>query len=148
MVDLDAFADDLQARIISDAREIYSEEVVRRWLDTPSASVMHDPDSHARVTGPCGDTMEVFLRVKEGCVSDASFVTDGCAASIACGSVVCDLALGKPAARLREVTQEAILEVLGGLPEADMHCALLAARTLDETVHDWTVRDEQQEEEK
>lgn len=145
--DLDAFVGDLQARVIKDAREVYSEEVVRRWLDTPHAGVMKDPDSHARVTGPCGDTMEVFLAIREGRVARASFVTDGCASTIACGSMTCDLALGKTVAGPCEVTQEAILKALGGLPEADQHCALLAARTLHEAARDWTVRGERQEEE-
>lgn len=74
-------------------------------------------------------------------------MTDGCAATIACGSVTCDLALGKAIAGLRKVTQGAILSALGGLPEADSHCALLAARTLDEAARHWTARDERQEEE-
>ena len=112
--DLDAFVSDLQARLIRDAREVYSEEVIRRWLDTPHVGVMKDPDAHARVTGPCGDTMEVFLAIREGRVARASFYTDGCASTIACGSMTCDLALGKTIAGLREVTQEAILEALGG----------------------------------
>jgi nitrogen fixation NifU-like protein len=145
--DLDAFVGDLQARVIKDARQVYSEEVIRRWLDTPHAGVMKDPDAHARVTGPCGDTMEVFLAIREGRVARASFVTDGCASTIACGSMACDLALGKTVAGLRGVTQEAILKALGGLPEADLHCALLAATTLDEAARDWTARGERQEEE-
>ena len=145
--DLDAFVGDLQARVIKDARKVYSEEVIRRWLDTPHAGVMRNPDAHARVTGPCGDTMEMFLRVNEGCVSEASFVTDGCASTIACGSMTCDLALGKTVAGLREVTQEAILEALGGLPEAALHCALLAANTLHAAARDCAARGDQQEEE-
>lgn len=143
--DLDAFVGDLQARVIRDAREVYSEEVVRRWLDTPHAGVMKHPDAEARVTGPCGDTMEVFLAVRGGRVADASFVTDGCASTIACGSMACDLVLGKTVAGLREVTQEAILEALGGLPEADLHCALLAARTLGEAARGWAGRGEGRE---
>ena len=139
--DLDTFADDLQARVVKDAREVYSEEVVRRWLDTPHAGVMENSGARARVTGPCGDTMEMFLRVSEGCVSEASFVTGGCASTIACGSMTCDLALGKTVAGLRELTQEAILEALGGLPEADQHCALLAANTLRAAAADWARRE-------
>ena len=145
--DLDAFVSDLQARLIRDAREVYSEEVIRRWLDTPHAGVMKDPDAHARVTGPCGDTMEMFLAIREGCVARASFYTDGCASTIACGSMTCDLALGKTIAGLREVTQEAILEALGGLPEADLHCALLAANTLHAAARDCAASGNRQEEE-
>jgi nitrogen fixation NifU-like protein len=145
--DLDAFAADLQARVLKDAREVYSEEVVRRWLDPPHAGVIGNPDAHARVTGPCGDTIEVFLAIREGHIASACFVTDGCAPTIASGSMACDLALGKTIAGLREVTQEGILRALGGLPEANLHCALLAAMTLHEAARDWAAHDEQHGEE-
>ena len=69
--DLDAFVGDLQARVIKDAREVYSEEVIRRWLDTSHAGVMKDPDTRARITGPCGDTMDVFLAIRDRRVARA-----------------------------------------------------------------------------
>jgi nitrogen fixation NifU-like protein len=144
--DLDAFVANLQGRVIRDARELYSEEVVRRWLDTPHAGVMDDPDARARITGPCGDTMEVFLAASDGRVAGASFVTDGCAPTIACGSTACDLALGRPVAELVEVTQETILAALGGLPEESRHCALLAATALQAAGRDWASRSGLEEE--
>lgn len=144
--DLDTFASDLQARIVEGARKVYSDEVIRRWLDTPHAGVMNDPDGRARITGPCGDTMEMFLRVSNGRVARASFVTDGCAPAIACGSMACDLALGKAIAKLWEVTREAVIEALGGLPEGSQHCALLAAMTLHAAGRDWVSRNGLEEE--
>jgi nitrogen fixation NifU-like protein len=139
---LDTVVGDLQTGVIRDAREVCGEEIVRRWLEAPHAGVTKDCDAHARATGPCGDTMEVFVTIREGRVADASFVMDGCASSVACGSMACDLAIGKTLAGLREVTQGANLKAFGGLPEADLHCALLAARTLDEAARGWTGRHE------
>lgn len=51
-------------------------------------------NGHARVTGPCGDTMEVWILVKGGKVEKASFTTDGCGHSQACGSMATSLAQG------------------------------------------------------
>ncbi len=132
--ELDDFLVDLQARIAEDARKVFGAEVVRRWLESPHVGVIEDSDAHARVTGPCGDTMEIYLSVREGIVEDARFMTDGCAASVACGSMACELAMGRTVSLLGTVTQEAILEALGGLPEAHRHCGLLAAETLAEAV--------------
>jgi hypothetical protein len=38
------------------------------------------------------------------------------------------------------VTGEAILEILGGLPEEDEHCAFLADETLQEAVIDYMLK--------
>ncbi len=87
-------------------------------------------NGHGRITGPCGDTMEVWLQVEEGRIVDASFITDGCGSSLACGSVTATLAIGKTLAEAGALQQRTVLTVLGGLPRSDEHCALLAVNTL------------------
>ena len=47
-----------------------------------------------------------------------------------CGSLAAELAIGKDPEELKKITAETILEVIGGLPEEDQHCASLAANTL------------------
>lgn len=74
--------------------------------------------------------MDIFLKFKEGTVSEASFTTDGCGPSMICGSLAAELAIGKDPEELKKITAETILEVIGGLPEEDQHCASLAANTL------------------
>ena len=87
-------------------------------------------DGHARITGPCGDTMEFWLAVSNGKVESVSFVTDGCEASQACGSMATNLALGRKLSDAAALGQEDILTALGGLPAESEHCALLAANAL------------------
>ena len=41
----------------------------------------------ATITGPCGDTMEIWIKVSEGAISKANFMTDGCGTSIASGHI-------------------------------------------------------------
>jgi nitrogen fixation NifU-like protein len=130
MSQLDDFVRETQARLIAEARAQYSDTVVAHWLEPRNLGPMDRPDGHARVTGPCGDTLEVFLRVREGNVTDASFLTDGCIASIASGSAAVTLALGRSLRELKTVSREDILEALGGLPRESEHCAALAANTL------------------
>ncbi len=93
-------------------------------------------DSHARITGPCGDTMEFWLSVRNGKVKKASFITDGCGPSLACGSMATSLAEGKLVEDVAALTQEDIIEALGGLPPDSEHCALLAANTLRASCQD------------
>jgi nitrogen fixation NifU-like protein len=87
-------------------------------------------DGHARVTGPCGDTMEFWVSVCEGRVECASFTTDGCGSSRACGSMAVTLCEGKSLPEAMGIEQADILQALGGIPTESEHCALLAATTL------------------
>jgi len=84
----------------------------------------------ARITGPCGDTMEVRLQVRQGRVQRCGFTTDGCEPSLASGSAATSLALGRTVEEALGIRQEDILAVLGRLPAEVQHCALLASDTL------------------
>jgi nitrogen fixation protein NifU and related proteins len=85
---------------------------------------------NARITGPCGDTMEFWVRVEDGRITRVAFTTDGCGSSLACGSMATCLAEGRPLKDAAAVGQKEILDALGGLPREIEHCALLAADTL------------------
>ncbi len=100
-------------------------------------SAITNTDEHASITGTCGDTMEIFLIFKGGKVIDASFLTDGCGPSMICGSFAAELALGKDPEEVKGITNETILHIVGGLPEEDQHCALLAANTLHAAIDDY-----------
>jgi len=131
---LDDFVNNLQDEIFEDTLKIYGEKAYQRWRNPLYMDSMQDPDGYGRITGPCGDTMEIYLKFKEGRVRDASFQTDGCGPSLICGSFAAELALGKNTDELKDITNETILKVVGGLPEEDQHCALLAANTLHEAI--------------
>jgi ATP-binding protein involved in chromosome partitioning len=97
-------------------------------------------DGHARLTGPCGDTMEFWVTARDGKVEKASFVTDGCGPSLASGSVAVTLAEGKRVEDAGDLSQQDILDALGSLPEESQHCALLAANTLKAACEDCLAR--------
>jgi len=84
----------------------------------------------ARITGPCGDTMEFWVLVEEGRVKRATFTTDGCDNSMRCGSAAATLAEGKTLDAARAISQAAVLAAAGDVPEQSRHCGLLAANTL------------------
>lgn len=123
--EFDDFARSLQSQMYEETREAYGQVAFERWLRPLFVGDMRDPDGYGRVTGRCGDTMEIFLRFEGDRVKEATFQTDGCGSSTVCGSF---------AAELAEITGELILGVLGGLPKEDRHCAFLAAETLQEAL--------------
>jgi nitrogen fixation NifU-like protein len=133
----DKAMDELQASIIEDARKIYSEKVIQSWLNPKYMGEMESPQGHGKVTGPCGDTVQIFLRIDNNKIIDARFITDGCATTIAAGCMACELAMGKPLKEAFKITKEIIVEQLGGLPEESIHCALLASNTLRAALTDY-----------
>ncbi len=135
---LDNFLKELQDKIFDDTIRDYGQKAFDRWRNPLHMRPMENPDGYGRITGPCGDTMEIFLRFEKGKVGEASFQTDGCGPSIVCGSLAAELALGKEPDEVKEITNETILETIGGLPEESQHCALLAANTLREAVDNYT----------
>ncbi|MBN1866783.1 P-loop NTPase [Candidatus Sumerlaeota bacterium] len=100
-----------------------------------------DPhNGHARVTGPCGETMEFWILVERDKVEEASFTTTGCDSSRACGSMATCLAKSKTVEDATRVGHADILSALGGLPPDTEHCALLAANTLKAACRDFLAR--------
>ncbi len=97
-------------------------------------------NGHARITGPCGDTMEIWLFVEGDWVRRASFITTGCGPSHACGSMATELAAGRSWRTALEMTQEDILEELEPFPEDHRHCALLAANVMNNAAQDYLDR--------
>jgi len=131
------FLEKLQAQIIEDAKKVYSGKVIERWLSPKNMGTIEDPQGHGKITGPCGDTMEIFLRIDKDKLIEAKFLTDGCATSLASGSMATELAVGKTVSEALKIGQQIILENLGGLPTESEHCALLASDTLKKALRDY-----------
>jgi nitrogen fixation NifU-like protein len=136
--DVAKFARELQEQIMEDIRRNYSPAVIDHWQNPRNYRRMEEADGYAKNTGTCGDTMEMFLRVKDEKVIECTFQTDGCGTTIVCGSVATEMAAGKPFIEaLGAVSAAEILRVLGGLPEDSVHCAQLAAETLRRALADY-----------
>ena len=130
----DLFMANLQGQIFEDTKRAYGEAGFQRWRNPIYQGRMKNPDAHAKITGQCGDTMEMFLKFENNCVMDASFVTDGCGSSSVCGSFTAEMALRKTPDELTDITGEAILDKIGTFPEGEAHCAYLAAETLQKSL--------------
>jgi len=137
---LDDFLDGLQDKLNGEARRLYGDEGYRRWREGVNFARMERPSCTGKVTGSCGDTIEMYFRVENDRVREASFFTDGCGSSMVCGSLAADLCRGATLDEAADVDPARILAELGDLPEDDRHCATLAAAAAREAVHDWMTR--------
>ena len=121
---------------INAMRQLYSESTVRHALNPQNMGPLDDADGMGRITGSCGDTMEIWIKINNGDFSQATFNADGCAATYACGSMAAELALTRNLLDAQLISREDIIAALGGLPEGNHHCAELAANTLMEAIKD------------
>ena len=100
------------------------------WANPP----MQGPDGQARVTGNCGDTMEISLKFSGDKVSGVRHWTDGCSVSQQCIAGAALLARGKSCEQLHRITMMDIMELVGQLPDSHLHCAQLAETTLQKAL--------------
>ena len=88
-------------------------------------------------TGPCGDTVKLYLKINGNKIEDAKFEYDGCRASAASAAVLTELIKGKNLEEAQQITEEDILKELGGLPESHQHCPSLAVITLRKAIEEY-----------
>ena len=95
---------------------------------------MDNPSVRFTYTGPCGDTMEIFLKIESNIIKDAKFQATGCAGSFISGSALTKMVKGRTLEEAEKIDREDVLNHLGGIPEAKIHCAYLAVITLRKAI--------------
>jgi nitrogen fixation NifU-like protein len=123
---LDKFVRELQEAML----EGYSERLKNEFLNPKNIGKIENADSHVSVTGVCGDTVEIYLVVRDERISDIKFTTDGCGPTIACNSYLTRTVRGKSIEEALRTKPEDIDKYFEGLPEENKHCAKLAVITL------------------
>jgi len=138
--------DDLRQEIADREEEIYSDVVLREAREPKNMGRMDDPDLRGKVHGWCGDTMEIFVRVEDETIEEATFVTDGCGATLACGSMLTQMVTGMRLEKAEWVLPKDLINALQGLPEEHQHCAGLAISTLHNALLNWRMSEIEDEE--
>lgn len=110
--------------------EVFSDRVIELAYEPLNVGEMDDPDAIALVRGQCGDRMAVSIKIEEGKIGVIRFLTDGCGATVACGSAVTELAKGKTPWDARKIYPQHVIRFLDGLPDSHLHCAALSVQAL------------------
>jgi len=130
----------LREAIKDEMRAAYSETVIHEYSHPKNVGRMTKPDGFARITGVCGDTMEIYLKVGDDRIIDSQFVTDGCGATIACGSMITKMSKKKSIDEALTISSEDLVDILNGLPEENLHCAALATDALQRAIVNYISR--------
>ena len=94
------------------------------------------PTAVGEVSNPdCGDSTKMYLVVDEnGVITDSTFDTFGCAAAVASSSILTEMVKGKTVDEAYAVTEVAVADELGGLPEKKMHCSMVGVDALRKAI--------------
>lgn len=115
----------------------YSTRLKEELFNAQNIGRIENPDSQVRITGVCGDTIEMSLRMQDGKIQEIQFLTDGCGFTVACASYVTRTSKGKSIEEALSVKPEDVDRYFEGLPEENKHCAKLAVMTLDALLEEY-----------
>ena len=135
------FLEELQRKIEYEEEQTYSKVVIREYRNPSNFGDIENPDAVGKIKGLCRDTMKISLRIENGRIIDAFFWTDGCGATIACGSMLTKMIKGKTTKEAADVTSEKLIDALGGLPEEHLHCSKLAVSSLQKAIKNYNKKE-------
>lgn len=117
---------------------MYNEKVIREFSDPQNVGELKNANGIGTVgNASCGDIMKLFLRVENDIIIDVSFKTFGCAAAIATASTATRLIKGKSLDDALKVTNQDVVDELGGLPSQKVHCSVLAQEAIVAAIEDY-----------
>ena len=117
---------------------LYSEKVMDHFRNPRNVGEVEKPDGVGQVgNAKCGDIMRITLKIEDGIISDAKFTTFGCGSAIATSSIATEMIIGKPVEEALQLSNQAVVEALDGLPTHKIHCSVLAEEAVKAAVKDY-----------
>lgn len=109
----------------------YSDKVMDHYRNPRNVGSIKDADTIG-VAGSlaCGDSLKIYLKIKDNIVTDAKFQTFGCGSAVASSSVLTEMIIGKSLDDIKKITNQDIADELDGLPEEKMHCSVMGHEAL------------------
>ncbi|MGI6722091.1 MAG: Fe-S cluster assembly scaffold protein NifU [Anaerovoracaceae bacterium] len=118
---------------------MYNDKVMDHFLNPHNVGEIENADGEGTYGSPvCGDMMKISINVDENDkITDAKFKTFGCGSAIASSSIATDMIIGKTVDEALEVTNQQIVDELGGLPAVKLHCSVLASHAIKSAIYDY-----------
>lgn len=108
----------------------YSEKAVAYYLETPHLGIIENADQVSEMTGTCGDTIKVYLKIENDRISDVKYQIMGCPGSISAAMAAGDLVRGKTVDEALVLNDGDVFNFLEEIPVKKHHCIQLAVKAL------------------
>ncbi|MEE3362343.1 MAG: iron-sulfur cluster assembly scaffold protein [Anaerovoracaceae bacterium] len=119
---------------------MYNDKVMDYFLHPHNVGEIENPDGEGVYGSPvCGDMMKITISVdkEKDVITDAKFKTFGCGSAIASSSMATDMIIGKTVEEALEISNQDIIDELGGLPAIKIHCSVLADHAIKAAIYDY-----------
>jgi nitrogen fixation NifU-like protein len=111
------------------------------FMNPRNVGEIDDADGIGEVGNPvCGDVMTFYIKVENDIIVDVKFKTFGCGAAIAVSSMVSEMAKGKSIKQAMKITNQTVVDQLGGLPNQKLHCSNLGADALHKAIENYLAK--------
>lgn len=121
---------------------LYNDKVMDHFLNPHNVGEIENADGIGTYGSPvCGDMMQMSINVdKNDIITDAKFKTFGCGSAIASSSMATDMIIGKSVEEALELSNQKIVDELGGLPAVKLHCSVLAEHAIKAAIYDYAMK--------
>ena len=117
---------------------MYSEKVMDHFTNPQNVGEIENADGVGEVgNAKCGDIMRMYLKIDDEVITDIKFLTFGCGSAIASSSMATEMIKGKTIHEALQLTNEAVVEALDGLPAVKVHCSVLAEQAVKAALVDY-----------
>ncbi len=121
---------------------IFTQNFIDHFTNPRNIGEIKNADGFAKVGDPsCGDFIKVWIKVESEIITDYKYKVFGCGGAIATTSVASELAIGKSIKAAIQLTDDDVIQKLGGLPENKAHCSLLGINGLRTAIADFLIKD-------
>lgn len=120
---------------------MYTEQVMDHFMNPRNVGEIENASGIGEVgNAKCGDIMKIFIKVENDVIVDVKFKTYGCGAAIATSSKATEMVMGKTIDEALALTNKMVMDALGGLPAAKIHCSVLAEEALHSAIADYKAK--------
>lgn len=127
-----------------------NEKIKGHFHNPKNVGEIENPEGMGAINNPvCGDTTKLYLRIKDGVVEDAKFLSFGCAVTIASASVFTEKIRGKEIYQLFSGSDDEVVQrlmnliesELGEIPPIKLHCPPATVQVFLESITGYLERE-------
>lgn len=115
----------------------YAPKAIEYFLNKADMGSLPDATQVSELTGHCGDTMKIFLKIDQERIRDAKIQVLGCPGAVASAMVTMEMIKGKTLQEAMAIKDRDVYRVLEELPDQKQHCIRLSVKTLQKALQEY-----------